>query len=304
MLMPIPQPKPADKAREFGAAGACPAGGSVSEPTHSITLWEKQPRRAGMERAGGGKKTKTETELGRRRSLFFIQVRQASEEECFPLNPPGPEPRIHPQPEPGGSGGSPPLFGALQTCLPHPAAAAKAGDCVPRNLAAAHPMISSHSRQISLYLPAKWARGASSDGDCAQSRELGAPGMPQAGPTMALSHGFRGSCEPTEAELFEFTAWAKTKILPGAVIRGSDCQKIPSSLRPHDLDVRTSSPARTQVKEREPFSEASWGRCWPQICGPKALSARWVGSLQQHQNMLWRKDSLLLNLELEKITFL
>lgn len=66
MPMPIPQPKPTDKPREFGAAGACPAGGGVSEPTHSMTPQEKQPRRAGMERAGGGKKTKTETELGGR----------------------------------------------------------------------------------------------------------------------------------------------------------------------------------------------------------------------------------------------
>lgn len=76
MPMPIPQPKPTNKPGEFGAAGACPAGGGVSEPTHSIALREKQPR-AGMERAGGGKETKTETELGGREGVFVFhpQVR-------------------------------------------------------------------------------------------------------------------------------------------------------------------------------------------------------------------------------------
>ena len=94
----------------------------------------------------------------------------------------------------------PPFPGALQTCLPGPAAAAKTGDCVPRNLAAAHPMLSSHSRQISLYLPAEWASGASSEDDCARCREPAVPAMPRPGRTMALCNGFRGSCKPGEAE--------------------------------------------------------------------------------------------------------
>lgn len=40
--------------------------------------------------------------------------------------------------------------------------------CTPRNLAAAQPLPSSHSRQTSPDLPAKWARGASSSGGCAR----------------------------------------------------------------------------------------------------------------------------------------
>lgn len=214
MLVPIPQPKPTGKPREAGAVGARPPGRAVSEPTHSIALREKQPRRAGMERAGGGKKTKTETELGGREGVlgFHPQVRQGEEEEFFPLHSLGPDPlnpggaaftlestgsvpAAHPiDPSSkcssfggrtagrwgGGSGGVPTLQpptsrGALQTRLPSPAAV-KSGDRVPRNLAAALSMLSSHSRQISLYLPAKWARGAFSDDDCAGCRELGATG--------------------------------------------------------------------------------------------------------------------------------
>jgi len=100
----IPQLKPTDKPRERGAAGACLAGGGVSEPTHSIALWEKQQRRAEMERAGGGKKAKTETELRGREGIlaFHPQVRQGEQEECLPLKPPAPKPRMHPQPEPPG----------------------------------------------------------------------------------------------------------------------------------------------------------------------------------------------------------
>lgn len=94
----------------------------------------------------------------------------------------------------GGSGGPPPQpplsWAALQTRLPSPAAAARAGSRVPQNLAAANPMLSSHSRQICLYLPAEWARGASSDDDCARCREPGAQGKPRAGRTMALCNRF------------------------------------------------------------------------------------------------------------------
>lgn len=75
MPVPIAQPKPTDKPREFGAAGACPAGGGVSEPTHSVALREKQlsPRRAELGRAGGGKnqnRNRARREGGG--SLFFI----------------------------------------------------------------------------------------------------------------------------------------------------------------------------------------------------------------------------------------
>lgn len=53
-----------------------------------------------MERAGGGKKTKTETELGGREGVlgFHPQVRQGEEEEFFPLYSLEPDP----QPEPRG----------------------------------------------------------------------------------------------------------------------------------------------------------------------------------------------------------
>lgn len=43
-------------------------------------------------------------------------------------------------------------------------------------------------------------------------------------------------------------------------------RKSPAASGPCNLDVRTASPVRTQVKERDPFSERSWGRCRWQIC--------------------------------------
>lgn len=162
---------------------------------------------------------------------FHAQVRQGREEECFPLDPPSP----------GGAGLTPEstvLAGAPHPDPPGKAAALGRGEessppcsssilgssgnlhaqpgAVPRNLARAQAMLPSLSTQISLYLLAKWARGASSEAD--ESREC------EQRPQWLFVSGLSKAGEAAQV------CFTRTKILPGAMTRGSEGQKIPSSL--------------------------------------------------------------------------
>lgn len=171
---------------------------------------------------------------------FHAQVRQGREEECFPLAPPGPEP-LGRLPSPlraqsllwhltriplrtqqlwGEESRGSPLCSLLHPGSPGNFPAQPGA--VPRNLARAQPMLPSHSTQISLYLPAKWARGASSDTDESREREAWSGQRLQ----WLFVTGLR---KAGEAERVCFT---KTKILPGAITRGSEGKKIPSCLWP------------------------------------------------------------------------
>lgn len=321
--MPIPQPKPTDRPGEFEAAGACPAGGGVSEPTHSIALREKQPRRAGMERAGGGKKTKTETELGGREGVlvFHPQVSQGREEECFPLNPLGLEPRMHPQPEPPGGLPSPLKAQAYTIPASSAAVAHRIDPCSAG---------SSKCRSFGGRAAGRW--GGGSGGGCPQFCSLHHPGelcklvssaqqqqrkqattyhetwqqhircfpptqdksafisqlsgqeVPLQTMTVLAAEsrereachgqdlqwlfvmGFEEAASPGKQNRFGLQAEQRPKSSQEQSSGDLSVRKSPAPPEPLNLDVRTGSPARTQVKEREPFSECSWGRCRWQMC--------------------------------------
>lgn len=196
----------------------------------------KQPRGA-----GGVQKSKTQTELGGRKGrgpcfscpgearqrggMFSSGSSRPREEECFPLDLPSygglASPlRTHPDPphkaveERRG-----PLFSASSIPWSSGNFPAQPG-AVPRNLARAQVMLASHSTQISPYLLAEWARGACSEAEESQECEAWDGQCPQ----WLFVTGLR---EAGQAEQVCFT---KTKILPGAISRGSEGKKMPSSL--------------------------------------------------------------------------
>lgn len=81
-------------------------------------------------------------------------------------------------------------------------------------------MLPSHSTQISLYLLAKWARGASPEADESWECEAWNGQSPQWLFVTGLGKAGRA----------EQVCFTKTKILPGAITRGSEGKKIPSCL--------------------------------------------------------------------------
>lgn len=78
--------------------------------------------------------------------------------------------------------------------------------------------------------------------------------------------GFEEAASPGKQNRFGLQAEQRPKSSQEQLSGDPSVRKSPAPSGPPNLDVRTASPTKTQVKEREPFSECSWGCCRWQIC--------------------------------------